>query len=190
MKTTRLCAAVVFAVRFFAMLAAIGFAVAAMCLLIANHAHAADRAVTRAYLMNGLFGWALTNAMPQMGAQLRARGAIVTVGSWTQEAFFAADACRHRGDRIVFIGHSLGGPAAARAAITARACGVRSVRVVSIDPPRNLASSPKGVTSTNFVGVLGGQIAGARNVSTPGYSHIGIVNNPKMQSRIVSAAMR
>lgn len=154
-------------------------------------ATAADRPVTRAYLMNGLFGWAVApSAMPSIGARLRARGAVVTVGSWLQSAQFGAMACAHPHDRIVFVGHSLGGPAAAQAAAIARACGVHNVSVIGIDPPRVGTAVPKGVTSINFVGVLGGQIAGGRNVPVAGKSHLGIVNDPKMQSRIAGAAMR
>lgn len=162
-----------------------------VAVLVSTCAHAAERSVTRAYLMNGLFGeFVAPTAMPSMAAKLRARGAIVTVGSWTMAAVFGAMACAHPHDRIVFIGHSLGGPAAARAAGTARACGVRSVSVVSIDPPRNGVAVPKGVRSTNFVGVLGGQIGGGRNVPTGGYGgHLAIVNDPHMQARVVGAAL-
>jgi hypothetical protein len=160
--------------------------VAVLIMLLSSEAHAA----TRAYLMNGLLGWVFAPAaMPSLGARLRARGAIVTIGSWTQEGSFAADACRHRDDTIVFIGHSLGGPAATRAADAARACGVRNVRAVSIDPPRNGAVASRGVRSTNFVGVLGGEITGARNVPSPGYGHIQIANDPHMQARVVGAAI-
>jgi len=59
--------------------------------------------------------------------------------------------------------------------------------VVGVDPPPS-GAAVSGVHATNFVGALHGAIAGARNVPTPGYGHIGIVNDRTMQARIVGAA--
>jgi hypothetical protein len=154
----------------------------------AQPASAATRAQTRAYVMNGLFGEMLTGAMYSIGGKLRQRGAIVSVGSWMTAPLYAADACAHKGDRIVIVGHSLGATAAAQVAMAAKRCGARSVTVVGVDPPAS-AAAVRGVKATNFVGALRGRIAGARNVPTPGYGHIGIVNDQRMQSRIVGAAL-
>ena len=144
----------------------------------------------RAYVMNGLLGDMFTSAMSQIGEKLRARGAIVEVGSWTQEASFVADACVHRQDHVVFIGHSLGAVAAAGAVREARACGVRHVSMVGIDPPSLGATVPDGTHAINFVGALNASIAGAQNVPVPGLGHIAIINDPAMQRRIVAAALR
>lgn len=139
-------------------------------------------ATTRAYLMNGLLGEFIAPlAMPQIAARLRAHGDTVIIGSWTQEAAFVADACAHRGDRIIVIGHSLGGLAAGRMARAVRRCG-GSVYAVSVDPPRGGAGA-----DVNFVGALGGSMAGSHNVPVRGYSHIGIINDPTMQQRIIGA---
>lgn len=155
----------------------------------AEFAHPHAPAV-RAYVMNGLLGEFFTGAMSQIGEKLRARGLIVEVGSWTQEASFVADACAHHQDRIIFIGHSLGAVAAARAVAAAKACGVRRVSMVGIDPPNMDAAVPVGTHAVNFVGTLNASIAGARNVTVSGLGHIAIVNDPAMQRRIVAAALR
>src|SRR5438477_1818117 len=73
---------------------------------------AARATIVRAYVMSGLFG-ELSGTMSQIGDRLRARGVIVQVGSWVRESSYAADACTHRQDRIIFVGHSLGAMAAA-----------------------------------------------------------------------------
>ena len=145
---------------------------------------------TRAYVMNGLLGELFTRAMSQIGEKLRERGVIVQVGSWTQESSFVADACEHRQDRIIFIGHSLGAVAAASAVGQVKACGVRRVSMVGIDPPKMGAAIPDGTHAVNFVGALNAPIVGARNVSVSGLGHIEIVDNPAMQNRIVAAALR
>jgi pimeloyl-ACP methyl ester carboxylesterase len=141
----------------------------------------------RAYVMNGLLGELVTNAMNEIGAELRARGDIVTVGSWVQVGEFVADACEHRGDHIVIVGHSMGALMAARMVNDLRACGAHSVRAVMIDPPTD-SSIPAGSNAVNFVGQLGGKIAGAKNIPIPGVGHVEIVNDRGMQRRIVQAA--
>ena len=145
--------------------------------------------VTRAYVMYGLLGELFTSGMDQIAAKLRAHGAVVEVGSWTQASAFAADACAHRRDRIIFIGHSLGATAAASAATDARACDARNVAMVGIDPPPLGAAVKGGARAVNFVGALNGSIAGARNVPVPGYGHIAIVDDPAIQNRVVAAAL-
>ena len=152
-----------------------------------NHRHA--RAV-RAYVMNGLLGEFFTSAMSEIGDKLLARGVIARVGSWTQQDSFVADACAHSHDRIVFIGHSMGAVAAAGAVAQAKACGVRQVSMVGIDPPNIGAAVPSGVHAVNFVGALNASITGAQNVPVSGLGHIQIVNDPTMQKRIVAAALR
>jgi hypothetical protein len=147
-------------------------------------------AVVRAYVMNGLLGELFTSAMSEIGEKLRARGAIVQVGSWTQESSFVADACAHSQDRIIFIGHSLGAVAAAGAVGQANACGVKRLSMVGIDPPNMGAAVPNGTHAVNFVGELNASITGAQNVPVPGLGHIEIVNDPTMQNRIVAAALR
>lgn len=144
----------------------------------------------RVYVMNGFLGELFTSAMSQIGDKLRARGATVEVGSFSQENSFVADACAHRQDRIVFIGHSLGAVAAAGAVRQAKACGVRRVSMVGIDPPNMGSAVPDGVRAVNFVGVLNASVPGAHNVPVSGHGHIGIVNDPTMQNRIVAAALQ
>ena len=167
-------------------LALIGLAVPSATARYRSASHNTTSAA-RAYLMSGL-GDAGAGAMDAMGAQLRGRGTLVTVGSYTQEATFAADACAHPADRIVIIGFSLGATAGAELANAARACGARPVRLVGIDPPGSSASVVAGVSAVNFVGVLGGRIAGALNTPAPGFEHEALVNDPRMQARFLAAA--
>jgi pimeloyl-ACP methyl ester carboxylesterase len=140
--------------------------------------------------MNGLLGELFTDAMNKIGEKLRMRGAIVEVGSWMQASTFVADACEHRQDRIIFIGHSLGAAAAATAATEAKACGARHVTMIGIDPPPIGSTVQGGARAVNFVGALNGSIVGAHNVTVSGLGHIGIVNDQTMQNRVVSTALR
>lgn len=141
-------------------------------------------AATRAYVMNGLF---VGSGLAVVAARLRERGYIVTYGSFEQDRQFAADACAHPDDRIVVIGHSFGAERAARVASQAAACGARDVTLIGIDPSQPVAVS--GVPhAVNFVGELGGTIAGAQNIPVPGYTHMGIMDSPAMQERILQEA--
>lgn len=146
-----------------------------------------SRTVTRAYLLTGLVGGG--DAMNAMAAQLRAHGVLVTISSYTEADAIAADACAHRGDRLIIMGHSLGATASASIATKAAACGARNVTMVGIDPP-NFGATVSGVShAVNFVGELNGKIAGAQNIMVPGYGHWQIVDDPAMQRRFLAAAL-
>ena len=97
---------------------------------------------------------------------------------------FAADACAHPDDRIVVIGHSFGAERAAEVATRAAACGARDVTMIGVDPSQPVAvvGVPHAV---NFVGELGGTVAGAQNIPVPGYTHMGIMDSPAVQQRIL-----
>lgn len=139
-------------------------------------------AATRAYVMNGLF---VGTGLARIADQLRARGDIVFYGSFEQNCAFAADACAHIQDRIVVIGHSFGAERAAEVATQAAACGARDVTMIGVDP--SAPAVVRGVAhAVNFVGELGGTIAGAQNIPVPGYTHMGIMESPAMQERILS----
>jgi hypothetical protein len=139
------------------------------------------RAATRAYVMNGLF---VGGGLATIAAQLRQRGYIVAYGSFEQDREFAADACAHPADRIVVIGHSFGAERAAKVATQAAACGARDVTLIGIDPSESTQVS--GVAhAVNLVGELGGTIAGAQNIPVPGYTHMGIIESPAVQERIL-----
>lgn len=138
-------------------------------------------AATRAYVMNGLF---VGRGLATIAAQLRERGYIVTYGSFEQNRAFAADACAHTDDRIVVIGHSFGAERAAEVASAAAACGARDVTMIGVDP--SAPATVSGVAhAVNFVGELGGTIAGAENIPVPGYTHMGIMDSPAVQERIL-----
>lgn len=138
-------------------------------------------AATRAYVMNGLF---VGNGLAVIAAQLRQRGYIVAYGSYEQNRAFAADACAHIDDRIVVIGYSFGAERAAEVATAAAACGARDVTLIGIDPSQ--PAEVRGVAhAVNFVGELGGTIAGAQNIPAPGYTHMGIMESPAVQQRIL-----
>jgi len=141
-------------------------------------------AATRAYVMNGLY---VGTGLATIAGRLRGRGYIVAYGSYTQADAFAADACAHPADRTVVIGHSFGAEAAARVATQAAACGVRNVTMIGVDPAGPAAVS--GVSrAVNFVGEYRGTIAGAQNIPVPGYSHMGIMESPEVQARILEEA--
>jgi pimeloyl-ACP methyl ester carboxylesterase len=141
-------------------------------------------AATRAYVMNGLF---VGTGLATVAWRLRQRGYVVTYGSFSQDRAFAADACAHIDDRIIVIGHSFGAERAARVATQAAACGARDVTLIGIDPSQPAVVS--GVAhAVNFVGQMGGTIAGAENIPVPGYTHMGIMESRAMQERILSEA--
>jgi pimeloyl-ACP methyl ester carboxylesterase len=146
------------------------------------------RILARAYLMSG-FANSGADAMSTMGAKMQERGVLVTVGSHMQADEFAADACAHHKDPIIVLGFSLGATAGARLANAARACGVRFVRLVAIDPPASDAAVSESVSATNFVEALQGTISGARNTAAPGYDHAGIISDPGMQARFIATAL-
>ena len=151
-----------------------------MALLAALTTEAA--AATRAYVMNGLF---VGHGLGVIADALRQRGYIVAYGSFEQSRDFAADACAHPGDRIVVIGHSFGAERAAEVATRAAACGARDVTMIGVDPSQPVAVT--GVAhAVNFVGELGGTIAGAQNIPVPGYTHMGIMDSPAVQERILN----
>jgi len=141
-------------------------------------------AASRAYVMNGLF---VAPGLAIIAARLRQRGYIVAYGSFEQDREFAADACAHVSDRIVVIGHSFGAERAARVATQAAACGARDVTLIGVDPAAPAAVS--GVAhAVNFVGEYRGTIAGAQNIPVPGFTHMGIMESPAMQERILEEA--
>jgi hypothetical protein len=161
------------------MLEAMRFMCCCMAVLAAFTTHC--WAATRAYVMNGLF---VGNGLATIAWRLRERGYIVAYGSYRQDRAFAADACAHPADRIVVIGHSFGAEAAARVATQVAACGARDVTMIGVDPAA--PSTVSGVShAVNFVGEYRGTIAGARNVPVPGYTHMGIMESPAVQERIL-----
>jgi dienelactone hydrolase len=141
-------------------------------------------AATRAYVMNGLF---VGTGLAKIAARLRARGDIVEYGSYSQAGDYAADACAHRRDRIIVIGHSFGATAAVEVATKASACGARNVTMISIDPA-SAASVWGPARAVNFVGAFGNTVAGARNIPVPGFTHMGILESPAFQARVLSIA--
>jgi pimeloyl-ACP methyl ester carboxylesterase len=153
-----------------------------MLAALATESWAADRG----YVMNGF--WAGTG-LAKIAARLRERGYIVGYGSYTDAAAFAADACAHPSDRIVVIGHSFGADAAAKVATHVAACGARDVTMISVDPA-NPSIAVSGVSHVvNFVGEYGITISGAQNIKVPGVSHMGILESPAVQERILSEAI-
>jgi len=142
------------------------------------------RGAARAYVMNGVIPGP---GLERIADRLRARGIIVQFGSFLQANAFEKDACAHRESHIIVIGHSAGALAAASVANAAHSCGVRNVTMVGIDPPA-LGAKVAGVHAVNFVGSFNGQIEGARNIPTPGYGHMAILESPAVQARVLSAA--
>lgn len=157
----------------------------AIAFVIAASSHAL--AAKRAYLMRGLLE--LSPGIATIGAQLKARGWIITVGSWMQQWFFTRDALAHPHDRIVFIGHSMGDQEAFVAGAVLKRYR-RNVQVVGLDP---LCTSPRmtpGLNATNIWGntCLGryATVAGARNVLISGYGHIPYSTDPRVQARVLA----
>jgi hypothetical protein len=149
-------------------------------------------AATRAYLMRGLGGAFLSTGEDQIGARLRRLGVIVMVGDWTDREAFVQDAMRHRSDRIIFSGHSMGDLEAFVAGAELRARGLK-VRVVGLDPLCTGPRMTRGLDATNiwgnYCGLTQGSVAGARNVYLPGPSHIGYPSDPRIQARAIAAML-
>ncbi len=152
------------------------------CMVLLTALTTESWAATRAYVMSGLF---VGTGLATIAGRLRERGYIVAYGSYMQDRAFAADACAHPADRIVVIGHSFGAEAAARVATQAAACGARDVTMIGVDPAA--PAEVRGVShAVNFVGEYRGTVAGAQNIPVPGYTHMGIMESPAMQERILS----
>jgi hypothetical protein len=158
---------------------------AAAVALSVSHAHAA----TRVYLMRGLME--LSPGLETIGEMLRARGAVVTLGSWMQRGAFVQDALAHPHDRIIFGGHSMGAQEAFAAGAQLAARGIKA-RVIGLDP---LCTSPRmspGISGVNIWGngCMGrpATVAGAQNVLIPGYSHINYCTDPRVQRAFVHYA--
>jgi len=61
--------------------------------------------------------------------------------------------------------------------------------MISVDPA-NPAIAVSGVSNVvNFVGEYGITITGAQNIKVPGVSHMGILESPAVQQRILSEAI-
>ena len=72
-------------------------------------------------------------------------------------------------------------------ATQAAACGARDVTMIGIDPAAPATVS--GVAhAVNFVGEYRGTIAGAQNIPVPGFTHMGIMESPEVQARILEEA--
>ncbi len=152
--------------------------------LLAMPAHAA----TRIYLMRGLGGLLLSDAMDQSGARLKRPGIVVEVGDRSDGPAFERDALGHRSDRIVLIGHSMGAYAAGEIGSDLTRRGYQ-VKVVGIDPLFTNASVAPGVNAICFYGE-GFPMRGARNVFVAStYGHIAYASDPRVQSRVLAAAM-
>ena len=153
--------------------------------MMISHAHAA----TRIYLMRGLGGLLLSDAMDQIGAKLHGRGRTIGVGDWSDAAAFECDALGHRGDRIVVIGHSMGAKAAGDIGTDLKLRGY-AVKVIGIDPLFTNAACGPGVDCICFWG-QGFEMRGARNVHIPSsYGHIGYASDPRVQARVIAAVGR
>ena len=72
-------------------------------------------------------------------------------------------------------------------ATQAAACGVRPR-----DHDRHRSGGPSAVRgvvhAVNFVGEKGGTITGAQNIPVAGCSHMGIMESPEVQERILSGS--
>lgn len=154
-------------------------------------------AATRVYVMRGLgdvMGLLSLRSMDRIGDQLRDRGAEVQVGSWTMWSFFASDAVRHSGDRIVFIGHSQGTMGASLAANYVVEHGGHPI-MVGIDPLCVRTYVVGGVDATNFTstpcGFSAGTIGGARNINVSSYgdNHLSIVMDQRITERVIALAI-
>lgn len=166
-------------------LRSLGAAIFVASVLLCAQAHAA----TRVYLMRGLLELSPFSALV---ADLRARGAIVTVWSWASEGAVVQDVLAHRRDRIVVGGHSMGDQEAFAAGADLKARGLR-VTVVGLDP---LCTSPRatpGIPETNiwgnYCGLAKGTVAGARNIQISGPSHIGYPADAAVRRAFVRAAL-
>jgi pimeloyl-ACP methyl ester carboxylesterase len=161
----------------------------AAAMLIAAGMTASAHAATRIYLMRGLGGLLLSDAMDQIGARLHGRGRTIGVGDWSDAAAFERDALGHPHDRIVLIGHSMGAKAAGDVGTDLKRRGY-SVKVIGIDPLFTGASCGPGVDCICFWG-QGFEMRGAKNVHIPSsYGHIGYAADPRVRARVIAAVPR
>jgi pimeloyl-ACP methyl ester carboxylesterase len=164
--------------------------VAAIAFSIASgQALAAEHQVPRVYLMRGLLE---LSPFSTLVAKLKARGAIVTTWSWMQREAVVADALRHRGDRIVVAGHSMGDQEAFTAGAELKARGLRAT-IVGLDP---LCTSPRATPGLSQINIWGNgcmgraaSVAAAKNIYLPGPSHIGYPADPRVQALFVKFAL-
>lgn len=161
--------------------------ICAVALTLAIAMISSAHAATRIYLMRGLGGLLLSDAMDQIGARLRRPGVIVSVGDWSDAPAFERDALGHRGDRIVVAGHSMGARAAGEIGTDLKARGY-DVKVIGIDPLYTNAACGPGVNCICYYG-QGFPMHGAQNVFVASsYGHIGYASDPRVQSRVIAAA--
>ncbi len=161
---------------------------AALCVACCTLLYTPTFAHTRVYLMRGLGGLLLSDAMDQIGAKLRRPGIVVNVGDWSDASRFALDAEAHPHDRDVLIGHSMGARAAGEIGTLLKSRGL-NVKVIGIDPLFTGALVGAGVDAICFYG-QGWPMQGAHNVLIQSsYGHIGYGADPRVQSRVIAAAL-
>ena len=161
----------------------------AAAMLIAAGVISSAHAGTRIYLMRGLGGLLLSDAMDQIGTKLHGRNRTIGVGDWSDAAQFERDALGHPHDRIVLIGHSMGAKAAGEIGSDLHRRGY-SVKVIGIDPLFTNAACGAGVDCICFWG-QGFEMRGAHNVFVAStYGHIGYAADPRVQARVIAAVGR
>lgn len=143
------------------------------------------RAADVAFLSGGAGCPLFTSGLHQIAAQLQAHGVQASVGC----NFNISGILTHRGDHVVLIGHSYGAYHAGIAAAQLLRAGMR-VKVIGIDPLYTNAGCSAGSDCICFYG-QGFPMRGARNLFVASsYGHIGYPADPRVQTRVIAAALR
>lgn len=159
-----------------------------------SHAYAG----TRDYLFRGMGGAMLSTDMDTIGAKLRRFGHVVWVVDYMMAPLVEKDASEHPRDRINLIGHSAGARAAADVANDLIRRGIHA-HVIGIDPLCMAPAVVRGIDAVNFYGnrcpinpALTGAMTGAHNVDLSAYGlwHIPFARDPRVQARVIAAALR
>lgn len=151
---------------------------------------------TRVYVLRGLGDRLTSSAMDDLAVRISQRSARAAVwtANWHEWRSLVADAISHPGDRIVFVGFSMGAASAGLAANELAAAAIPST-VIAVDPmcaDASVMPTPL-VKAVNFYANLcgsNGLMAGATNVrvSTDDFGpldHLSFPTNPHVQGLIL-----
>jgi len=162
MKTLRICAALI----------------ALACSIASAHAG------TRVYELGGLgCGFGLN---PAAALAAKIPGTHV-YGCYFNADAFIADASRHKGDRIILIGHSMGAAAVGQMCpiLVRRGLQVKMIGLDGLLTGANTSGCPGAVHFWQG----GYQMPGAHNVYVPSsYGHIAFPSDPVVQAKVLAAA--
>ena len=161
---------------------------------------AVTRSRAHVYLLRGLLG--LSQGLDVLAEKLKRRGINATVHGYGEASALAAEAARNyksgREERIVLIGHSLGGSAVLAMAEQLGGAGVQVALVVTIDPTSATPASANVRRAINLYISSGMGVAIARGPNfrgqlqnldfknLPEMGHMSIQTSDKVHQQVIS----